>query len=155
MLETIKAVAAIDVPLRHQPRSADDEALRFARSCYDHLAGKLGVALADALVARGYVALSDDGGEVTPSGAAGLSRFGVAVDTSSKRIYCRGCLDWSERRHHIAGHIGAELLQRCLERGWLTRRRGTRILTLTPAGRRGLREVFGVEFDQSALRRAS
>ena len=58
MLESIKAVAAIEVPPRHQPRSAQDEALRFARTCYDHLAGRLGVALADALVASGYVVLT-------------------------------------------------------------------------------------------------
>jgi len=154
MLEGIKAVAAIDVPPRHQPRSADDEALRFARSCYDHLAGKLGVALADALIAKGQIALEEDGGEITPAGATALSRFGINLDASSRRIYCRACLDWSERRHHVAGHIGAELLQRCLNLGWLTRRRGTRILTLTPAGRRGLREVFGVELDQPRLKRA-
>src|SRR3954466_14867295 len=68
MLESIKAVAAIEVPPRHQPRSAADEAVRFARTCYDHLAGKLGVALADVLVANGSVVLTPDGGEVTDSG---------------------------------------------------------------------------------------
>src|SRR4051794_33678294 len=83
MLEAIKAVAAIDVPPRHQPHSAEDEALRFARSCYDHLAGKLGVALADALIAQGYVALSEDGGEVTPAGATALSTFGVDLGASA------------------------------------------------------------------------
>lgn len=154
MLESIKAVAAIDAPPRHQPRSPEDEALRFARSCYDHLAGKLGVALADALIAKGYIALSDDGGEVTPAGATVLSRFGVDIDAGTRRAYCRACLDWSERRHHIAGHIGAELLRRCLELGWVTRQRGARILTLTPAGRRGFRKIFGVELDHSAMRRA-
>jgi DNA-binding transcriptional ArsR family regulator len=154
MLESMKAVAAIDVPPRHQPRSPEDEALRFARSCYDHLAGKLGVALADALIAKGYISLSEDGGELTPAGAAALSRFGVNVHTGTRRIYCRACLDWSERRHHIAGHIGAELLQRSLELGWLTRRRGTRSLTVTPAGRRGLGETFGIDFDRNPMRRA-
>jgi DNA-binding transcriptional ArsR family regulator len=154
MLESIKTVAAIDVPPRHQPRSADDEALRFARSCYDHLAGKLGVALADALVAKAYIALSEQGGEVTSTGATALSRFGINLDSNARRIYCRPCLDWSERRHHVAGHIGAELLRHCFELGWLTRRRGTRILTLTPAGRRGLHDVFGVQFEHSALLRA-
>jgi len=154
MLEGIKAVAAIDVPPRHQPHSAEDEALRFARSCYDHLAGKLGVALADALIAQDYIALSEDGGEVTPAGAKALSKFGVDLGASTRRVYCRACLDWSERRHHIAGHIGAELLRRCFELGWVTRRRGTRILTLTPVGRRGLHEIFGMEFEQTTLRRA-
>ena len=79
MLESIKAVAAIEVPPRHQPRSAEDDALRLARTCYDHLAGKLGVALADALVANGSVVLTPDGGEVTDSG--------MEFSASSGRIY--------------------------------------------------------------------
>jgi DNA-binding transcriptional ArsR family regulator len=77
MLESIKAVAAIEVPPRHQPRSAADEALRFARTCYDHIAGTLGVAIADALQAAGHVVISDDGGELTDRGARLLQRFGA------------------------------------------------------------------------------
>ena len=77
MLESIKVVAAIEVPPRRQPRSANDDALRFARSCYDHLAGRVGVAVTDALVAMGYIVLTDEGGEVTPSGARFLSAFGA------------------------------------------------------------------------------
>src|ERR1041384_843441 len=69
MLESLQAVAAIEVPPRHEPRSAADEALRFARTCYDHLAGTVGVAIADALTASGHIVLSDDGGELTYSGA--------------------------------------------------------------------------------------
>src|SRR3978361_2416222 len=76
MLESIKAVAAIETPARHQPRSAQDDALRFARTCYDHVAGKLGVAIADALVAKGSVVLTPDGGEVTAAGMQLLDRFG-------------------------------------------------------------------------------
>src|SRR3954468_7691216 len=68
MLESMKLVAAIEVPPRHRPWSADDEALRFARSCYDHLAGRAGVAITDALVANGHVVLTDEGGVLTPSG---------------------------------------------------------------------------------------
>ena len=105
MLESIKAVAAIETPPRHQPRSAQDDALRFARTCYDHLAGRLGVALADALVAKKFVVLSEEGGEVTKAGARFLGQFGAALDskTAGKRIFCRACLDWSERRYHVAG----------------------------------------------------
>jgi DNA-binding transcriptional ArsR family regulator len=146
MLESIKAVAAIEVPPRHQPRSAADEALHFARTCYDHLAGSVGVAIADALSAAGHVILSDDGGELTDSGARFLTRFGATLTpkANSHRIYCRPCLDWSERRHHVAGFVGAEICRCCLERGWLTRMRDTRALRLTPEGRRGLVETFGV-----------
>jgi DNA-binding transcriptional ArsR family regulator len=151
MLESLKAVAAIEVPPRHQPRSAADDAIRFARTCYDHIAGTVGVAIADALSAGGYVVLSDDGGELTDRGARLLARFGAALvpTATPRRIYCRPCLDWSERRYHIAGHIGAELCRCCLERGWLTRMRDTRALRLTTAGRGGLIETFGVALGQS------
>src|SRR5262249_49564957 len=102
MLEGIQTVAAIEVPPRHQPRSAADEALRFAPTCYAHIGGTVGVAIADALQAAGPVPLSDDGGELTDGGARLLSRFGVmpVPKTKSRRIFCRPCLDWSERRYH-------------------------------------------------------
>ena len=146
MLESIKAVAAIEVPPRHQPHSAQDEAIRFARTCYDHLAGRVGVAIADALVASGSIVLTDDGGEVTEAGARLLAAFGAELTppSRSRRIFCRPCLDWSERRYHIAGHVGAEICRRCLELGWLTRQRDTRALRLTAAGRAGLSNTFGV-----------
>jgi DNA-binding transcriptional ArsR family regulator len=152
MLESIKAVAAIEVPPRHQPRSARDDALRFARTCYDHLAGQLGVAIADALVARGHVVLGDDGGEVTEAGAAFLRAFGAVLtpQPASKRIFCRPCLDWSERRYHIAGHVGAEICRRCLELGWFARERDSRALRLTAAGAAALRATFGVELAERA-----
>ena len=160
MLESIQAVAAIEVPPRHQPRSAADEALRFARTCYDHIAGTVGVAIADSLQAAGHATLSDDGGELTDRGARLLQRFGATPlsKTKSRRIYCRPCLDWSERRYHLAGFVGAEICRCCLERGWLTRMRDTRALRLTPEGRGGLAETFGVQLiadeGRRVLRRA-
>jgi DNA-binding transcriptional ArsR family regulator len=147
MLEGIKAVAAIEVPARHQPRSARDDALRFARTCYHHLAGRLGVAIADALVANSYVVLGEDGGEVTEAGAQFLARFGTNLTPHSRRIFCRPCLDWSERRYHVAGHIGSEILRVCLERGWLSRAQDHRAVTITTAGRAGLRATFGIELE--------
>src|ERR1700738_2816810 len=104
MLESIMAVAA-DGPPRPQPRWCGGEALRNARTCYDHLAGRLGVALADALAARDHVELSEDGGMVTPEGEAFLLEFGVDLreKSPSGRPFCRPCLDWSERRTHLAG----------------------------------------------------
>jgi len=149
MLESIKAVAGIEVPLRYQPRSAQDDRLRFARTCYDHLAGHLGVAIADALVAKGYIVLTEDGGEVTEPGAHFLSVFGAKLTSKSRsrRIFCRPCLDWSERRYHVAGLVGSEIQRRCLELGWLRRDRDTRAMRVTPAGQIGLRDTFGINLN--------
>jgi len=147
MLESIKAVAAIETPPRHRPRSASDDALCFARSCYDHLAGQCGVAIADALVRRGHVVLSDDGGELTPAGEKFLCSFGADLVPSrgSRRLFCQPCLDWSERRYHIKGVVGSAILDRLLALNWFKRERANRALRLTPAGRAGLSEMFGVE----------
>jgi DNA-binding transcriptional ArsR family regulator len=155
MLESMKAVAAIEVPPRHQPRSALEERLRFARTCYDHLAGRLGVSLADALVAKGCVVLDADGGEVTDAGRLFFGDFGVdlAAKARGRRIFCRPCLDWSERRYHVAGLVGAEMCRRCLELGWLARERDSRALRITPAGDAGFQVTFGLSFTEDEHRR--
>jgi hypothetical protein len=145
MLEGIALVAAIEVPPRYQPRSARDDALRFARTCYDHIAGRLGVAIADALASSGAVVLTPEGGEVTEAGMRLLTDFGVELfRPAGRRIFCRPCLDWSERRYHVGGHVGAEICRRCLELGWIERGRDSRALRVTPAGTIGLAETFGV-----------
>jgi len=146
MLESMKAVAAIQVPPRYQRRSTRDNALSFARTCYDHLAGHVGVAIADALRQNGHVVLEADGGELTASGYELLTRFGAALTRpGGKRIFCRRCLDWSERRYHLAGHVGAEICRRCLQLGWFERERDSRALILTPAGQVGLSEIFAIK----------
>ena len=145
LLEGIMQVAAAIRPAPVVgPR---DQALRTARTCYDHLAGRLGVALADALAEAGHVELSRDGGIVTESGRAELARLGVAVEPEnrrSKRILCRPCLDWSERRAHIAGAVGAALCARAFDAGWIRRLPNTRAVAITPKGTRAFRETFGV-----------
>ena len=126
-----------------------DAALRAARTCYDHLAGRLGVALADALVEGGQIELAQDGGMVTDAGVAFFDRIGIDLDSvmtrSSRRparVLCRPCLDWSERRSHIAGTIGAALCAHSFERSWIRRNNGTRAVTITPKGQRIFREEF-------------
>ena len=151
MLESIKVVAAIEVPPRRQPRSASDEALRFARSCYDHLAGQLGVAVTDALVSMGHIVLTDEGGEVTPSGARFLSEFGADLTPRTRRIFCHPCLDWSERRYHLKGLVGMRILDRLLALGWLKSAPGSRALQLTPSGRQGLSEIFRIEISEDGV----
>jgi DNA-binding transcriptional ArsR family regulator len=149
MLESIKLVAAIEVPPRHHPRSAHDEALRFARSCYDHLAGQAGVAITDALVAMGHIVLTDEGGELTSSGERFICTFGADLmsRTRTRRVFCQPCLDWTERRYHLKGLVGAAILRRLLELGWFKRVPGGRVLQLTSCGRAGLSEIFHIEFD--------
>jgi DNA-binding transcriptional ArsR family regulator len=145
MLENVVALAVVQLPKRHSPPSRLDDAMRTARSCYDHVAGRLGVALADALIARGDIVLSGDGGEVTADGARFFGDFGADLaPRGTRRALCRPCLDWSERRWHLAGAAGAALFKRCLDLKWIERRRETRALTITRAGTRGFAETFGV-----------
>jgi DNA-binding transcriptional ArsR family regulator len=146
MLESIIAVAAIEVPPRFRPPSIRDDTLRFARTCYDHLAGQLGVAIADALADAGHVVMNDDGGEVTEAGARFLAELGAELHPPSRRgrIFCRPCLDWSERRPHLAGLVGAEICRCCLELGWVTRQRDTRAVRVTPDGHAALARLFGL-----------
>src|SRR5215813_5675991 len=150
MIESIMQVAsgpgATRPPLVVGPK---DAALRIARTCYDHLAGRLGVALADTLVSGGYVELESDGGVVTDCGVAFFDRIGIDVDAlmprdgrRSTRILCRPCLDWSERRPHIAGKIGAAICAHGLAAGWIRRIAGTRAVAITPKGEQIFREHF-------------
>ena len=149
MLESVMSVAAMQLPPRRTPSSQLDEGMRTARTCYDHIAGRLGVAIADTLVTRGYVLLADDGGEVTPAGADFLTAFGAALSRKGlRRVFCRPCLDWSERRWHLAGAVGAALCNRCIDLHWIERAQGTRALTITPKGRRGFADNFGVILNQ-------
>jgi DNA-binding transcriptional ArsR family regulator len=134
-------------PLTVGPR---DAALRTARTCYDHLAGRLGVALADALVVGNYIELASDGGLVTDAGTEFFDNIGIDVEAiaarngrRSARILCRSCLDWSERRPHIAGAIGAAMCAHSLAKDWIRRTDGTRAVTITPKGQRIFREQFG------------
>lgn len=150
MLETMSQVASTQNiatagrTLRTGPR---DSALRIARSCYDHMAGSLAVAIADAMTCRGQIEFDHDGGSVTDAGASFLQGFGVdlAPATRSRRVFCRPCLDWSERRPHIAGVVGAALLQRSLDLKWLSRVDGSRALAITRAGQGGFHKAFGID----------
>jgi len=145
VLEDLMTLAA-DGPPRHRPRTRCDEAMARARTCYDHLAGKLGVALADGLVERNHVRLGDEGGLLTQSGRAFLGDLGVEVEArrKSRRAFCRLCLDWSERRWHIGGAVGAALASRCFDLGWVERQSQGRAVTVTPAGERAFEDLFGV-----------
>jgi DNA-binding transcriptional ArsR family regulator len=145
MLESIMSVALAGPP-RFQPKSKADDQLRQARTCYDHIAGVLGVGLAERMIERGFVILGDEAGEVTETGWQFLSQLGVDLTSAhgQRRMFCRPCLDWTERRPHIGGAVGAALAHRCFELKWIERRRDSRALAITPAGRRGLLERFSL-----------
>ncbi|HEY4921283.1 MAG TPA: helix-turn-helix transcriptional regulator [Xanthobacteraceae bacterium] len=145
MLEGIMNVALLGPP-RFQPKSRLDDEMRHARTCYDHFAGTLGVGLADRMTAQDLVVLDDEAGEVTPAGLDFLARLGVdlAAAHARRRVFCRPCLDWTERRPHIGGAVGAALAQRCFDLKWVERIRDSRALRITPAGRRGLMEHFAL-----------
>ena len=141
------AVARRRLPAVVGPR---DQALRRARTCYDHLAGQIAVAMADRMVQRGQIELSPDGGALTAAGGTFLRDLGVDLDAATAqagrrgggRMFCRPCLDWSERRSHIAGAVGTALCRHCLAQGWLRRIEGTRAVAVTPAGHRTLAAAF-------------
>lgn len=143
MLETMM-VAAAPPPVRTGPRDAE---MRRARICYDHLAGEVAVAIADAMVARGQILLSTEGAALTPAGHSLLNQIGVELPCRAdvdSTVFCRPCLDWSERRHHLAGSVGAALFRAFLKRQWLRRVESSRTVAITPSGRTALERHFGV-----------
>ena len=147
LLEGIMVVAAEPPASEQRPEPRIGRLLRDARTCYDHLAGRLGVALTDALIHKGAIELGDEAGRVTEFGESFLQSFGISLEArrQSRRLYCRPCLDWSERRFHLAGVLGNALLARTLELGWIIRANEGRAVSVTPKGRRGFSDRFGVE----------
>jgi DNA-binding transcriptional ArsR family regulator len=152
MIESISAVSAITPPRLRAIRI--DDTMRQARMCYDHVAGQLGVTLADSLSEHQHIEFTDDGGVVTPSGEAFFAKFGVDLSASRKshRVFCRPCLDWSERRTHLAGAVGAALANRLMELRWIARKRDSRALTITPIGWNGIERTFGCSLHDHTVR---
>ncbi len=143
----IEALAGVLAP--HVTRGAAEappSPLRRARLCYDHLAGQLGVAVGDALVAGGRLVLRDGAYALPASGRRWFERFGIELGVleRGRRPLLRSCIDWTERREHLGGALGAALAAHLLERDWLRRERGARTLLVTAAGRRGLASTLGL-----------
>jgi DNA-binding transcriptional ArsR family regulator len=126
-------------------RAAIEPALRRGRTCYDHLAGELGVALTEALIRRGAIEFGPAGGTLTATGAELFQRLEIAIEPgNARRPLCRPCMDWSERRLHLAGRAGAALAQHALARGWIQRQKGSRAVVITEIGTTALREQLDV-----------
>lgn len=129
-------------------QAAEDKAIRYARTCYDHLAGSLGIQVAKALVDSGYISQDHDQFFLTAKGTDFFSDFGIDVETArrKRRAFSHCCLDWSERKHHLAGALGHAMLERFLELDWLRKKSDSRALLLTEEGKYGFAEVFGLDF---------
>jgi DNA-binding transcriptional ArsR family regulator len=151
VLEGIMQLAAQSSPsparIATGPR---DPTMRLARTCYDHLAGGIAVAIAERLVQDRAVVIEDDTAQVTDRAGDVLAGLGLRSEVvhaqgTGKRPACRPCLDWGERRMHLAGRLGSVLCSHCLQMGWLLQKPGTRALTLTPRGTGALREWLGTQ----------
>lgn len=150
VIELIESLAALAPRPVARPRSLSasgrGQALARARLCYDHLAGALALAVTDAMVGRGLLEWGPEPG-LTGAGSAWLAEVGVAVPSGSRRPLVRACLDWTERRPHLAGAVGAALCDHALTAGWVTRVGTSRALAVTATGRRAWQGHLGVSTD--------
>jgi hypothetical protein len=134
-LEGFMGLAARMGRLRTRP-GPRDQAMRHARVCYDHLAGAMGVRLYEAFLDQGLIVATAEGLGLSSRGASRLVAEAIDVATLARRAapLCRSCLDWSERRHHLAGSVGAALLALFVRRGWARRDPASRAMLFSPAG---------------------
>jgi DNA-binding transcriptional ArsR family regulator len=143
LLESLMGVAfrTGSVRLLSSPR---EPALRKARVCYDHLAGELGVLAYESLVRHNLLTMSQQGLRLTAAGEEWFRRAGIETETAQRerRTFCRACMDWSERRYHLAGSLGAALLSRIRELGWARKEKASRVIRFTPAGDREFRRLI-------------
>jgi DNA-binding transcriptional ArsR family regulator len=144
-LESLARVAPVR-PVSSFRESEGTRALKHARTCYDHLAGELGVALVDALVERGVLTRGDAAFVIGDNGARWFGALGIDVDAvaGSRRSFARACLDWSERRPHLAGSLGAAVADAFFARKWIRRLPGGRAVAVTPDGRAWLERELGL-----------
>jgi DNA-binding transcriptional ArsR family regulator len=147
VLEALSAAAGLS---RTEPASTTPAHLRFARTCYDHMAGYAAVLLRDRFEQLRWVCASADADgeyEVTAAGRGAFATLGIDVEAvrARRRRFAYACVDWSERRPHIAGALGQALLNAALERKWFVQDLDSRALRLTPPGRRQLRARFGLD----------
>lgn len=149
VLEGLMQLATLTAPPPRIVTGPRDPVMRFARTCYDHLAGQVAVAITDRLVDDGAVVIEDDTAQLTDRAASPLAQLGLSFDRSdardAKRPACRPCLDWGERRMHLAGRLGALICAHSLQSGWLLRKGNTRALQLTPKGAVAMRDWLGVQ----------
>ena len=149
----ILTLFAKPLPVRSLGDSARMRSLRWARMCYDHLAGVVGVAVTEELLARDAIRSEDGSFVLGPGGPDVFSELGIGVADlrRQRRPLLRPCTDWTERRDHLAGGMGAALAGALLQRGWIRPREGSRIVTVPPAGVTGLRDWLGLDLERLRL----
>lgn len=148
VLEGMLQLAASQAVVARPATGPRDAAMRFARTCYDHLAGQLAVAIADRLVEERAVALDEETAALTERAGPALRSLGLEIgslEAAGTRPACRPCLDWGERRMHLAGRFGALLCSHCVAQGWLLRAPKSRTLELTPRGATVFRDWLGIQ----------
>lgn len=143
MLESLMGFAASRGLTRHRP-GPKDPALRKARVCYNHLAGDYGVRMLDSLINARQVEVAGDNLALTDAGRERIEALGIdyAALKKSRRPICRTCLDWSERRSHLAGSLGEALLKLCLNEGWAKREKESRAIRFTDRGDKAFLDLF-------------
>ncbi|MFF0485611.1 ArsR/SmtB family transcription factor [Streptomyces sp. NPDC004435] len=148
LVEELAALAGpgADEPPRSLAAVNAGRAMARGRTCYDHLAGRLGTAVTDALTARGLLR-QDTGFALTDRGLEWFAGLGIPLATTGRRPLARGCLDWTERRPHLAGLAGAALCAHALDTGWCVRIGSGRAVKVTPAGERALWRELGIAAD--------
>lgn len=152
--EVVEAIEALSLvspagPARSLRQSREAQRVRFARTCYDHLAGCLGVKFTRTLVQLGVLRGLEDGYEVTEDGLSYLEEFGVVLSGRKGRIqFAPAHIDWSERYRHFAGPLAKAATSRLFELGWIARTRSSRAVRVTDSGRRGLRDYFGLDLEE-------
>ncbi|MHB8249722.1 MAG: ArsR/SmtB family transcription factor [Acidithiobacillus sp.] len=146
ILESLMALSGPPI-LKNRPDRAAVDPLRQARSCYDHLAGSLAVALADTLQRNGWINLQERDYQVTEIGEQGFKDFELDLPSirHQKRLFARRCIDWSERRPHIGGALGAGLMARFHALGWIRKKAGDRKIWISSTGQRGFWDTFGLD----------
>lgn len=146
LLESFLAISP-SPEVRSLKQSSQMKLLQGARTCYDHLAGKLGVQLTDSLVNAGYLQLEEKEFLITAKGAQFFTDFGLDLDDlkRKRRSFSHACLDWSERRYHLAGALGQGILTHLLSLGWVTRVPSIRAIKVTEKGKAGFKDVFQLD----------
>ncbi|MDF2036881.1 winged helix-turn-helix domain-containing protein [Cytobacillus oceanisediminis] len=149
VMESFLSIAP-PVEVKSFHHASEDKAIRLARTCYDHLAGNLGVQLTESLKSKGYITEENDTFSVTEDGKAFFHSMQIDLTSlkNKRRSFSHKCLDWSERRHHLAGALGNAILEKLLERNWIQRIPKTRAIKITTHGMKGLKETFAIELDR-------